>query len=226
MMGYYADKLFGDRLKRCYDLAPPRIQKYLVREMDYVASYLVGGDSVLELGCGYGRVMQYLSERAGSVHGIDVSISNIESARIFLQGEDNCHLAVMDAARLAFADHSFDHVVCIQNGISAFHVDQKELICESIRVAKGDGNIFFSSYSPKIWPHRLKWFELQAREGLIGEIDRDKTRDGVITCRDGFVATTINPEQFCSITTGMPVVIRIEEVDESSMFFVLKRQKR
>ena len=226
MMGYYADKLYGDRLRRCYDLAPPRIQQYLVREMDYVASYIAPGETVLELGCGYGRVMQYLSERSGSVHGIDISVSNIESARLFLHGEDNCHLAVMDATRLAFADHSFDHVVCIQNGISAFHVDQKELIRESIRVAKGDGKIFFSSYSPKIWSHRLKWFELQAGEGLIGEIDRDKTREGVITCRDGFVATTINPEQFRSITKGMPVVIHIEEVDESSLFFVLNPQKK
>ncbi|UCD06316.1 MAG: class I SAM-dependent methyltransferase [candidate division WOR-3 bacterium] len=221
MIGYYADKLYGDRLKRCYDMAPPRIQQYLVGEMDYVARYLVPGESVLELGCGYGRVMKYLSERAGAVYGIDISAANIESARLFLRRECNCHLAVMDAIRLAFADHSFDHVVCIQNGISAFHVAQKELIRESVRVAKGNGKVYFSSYSPKIWQHRLEWFELQAREGLIGEIDRDRTRDGVIACRDGFVATTITPEQFRGIVMGVPVTFRIEEVDESSLFFIL-----
>lgn len=224
MLGYYADKLYGNRLRRCYDLAPPRIQQYLVSEMDYVASHLVPGESVLELGCGYGRVMQYLSKRAGTVHGIDISVSNIESARLFLQGEGNCQLAAMDATRLAFADHSFDHVVCIQNGISAFHVDQKDLIRESIRVAKGDGKVFFSSYSPKIWLDRLKWFELQASEGLIGDIDRDKTRDGVIVCKDGFVATTIIPEQFRSIISCMQVAFHVEEVDESSLFFVLNPQ--
>jgi len=221
MMGYYADKLYGDRLKRCYDLAPARIQQYLLGEMDYVASYIAPGETVLELGCGYGRVMQYLAKRAGSVQGIDISSANIESARLFLQGEGKCQLAVMNATRLAFTDHSFDHVVCIQNGISAFHVDQKELICESIRVAKEDGKVFFSSYSPKIWPHRLKWFELQAGEGLIGEIDHEKTRDGVIACGDGFIATTITPEHFRSIMVGVPVAFHIEEVDESSLFFVL-----
>jgi ubiquinone/menaquinone biosynthesis C-methylase UbiE len=226
MIGYYRYKLSGDRLRRCYDLAPPRIRQYLVSEMDYVARQIAPDDSVLELGCGYGRVLQYVSKRSEAIYGVDISISNIESALRFMEGYGNCHLAVMDARRLGFADSSFEHVVCIQNGISAFHVDERELVSESIRVAKENGKVFFSSYSPKIWSHRLLWFELQAREGLIGEIDRGKTRDGVIVCKDGFTATTVAPDQFRAIVKGMPVGIHIEEVDDSSLFFVLTPSKK
>lgn len=224
MIGYYADRLHGARLKRCYDMAPSRIQEYLTGEMDYVARHIASDDSVLELGCGYGRAMQYLSKTAKKIYGIDISASNVEYARHFLHGYDNCQLAVMDATRTAFAGNSFEHVVCIQNGISAFHVDKKRLLVESIRIVKESGRVFFSSYSPKIWLDRLQWFEMQAREGLIGEIDRDKTRDGIIVCRDGFSATTVTPDEILAIVKSMPVGVHIEEVDESSVFFVLNPQ--
>jgi len=53
-------------------------------------------------------------------------------------------------------DGSFDAVVCIQNGISAFQVDPFELVSESVRVARDHGIIFFSTYSEKFWHDRLR----------------------------------------------------------------------
>jgi 2-polyprenyl-6-hydroxyphenyl methylase/3-demethylubiquinone-9 3-methyltransferase len=128
------------------------------------------------------------------------------------------YVARMDAICLAFPDNSFDKVVCIQNGISAFHVDQRELIRESIRVAKPGGIIFFSTYSEKFWNQRLEWFRLQASAGLLGEIDMSKTGDGVITCKDGFKATTVAPDDFKKLTSDLDIKSEIVEVDESSLF--------
>lgn len=88
---------------------------------------------------------------------------------------------------------------CIQNGISAFGVNKKRLIAESIRVTKVNGIVLFSSYSPKIWEARLEWFRKQSQFGLIGEIDEEKTCDGTIVCKDGFKATTISNEQFAEL---------------------------
>ena len=124
----------------------------------------------------------------------------------------------MDAVHLAFFNKTFNVVVCIQNGISAFHVNQKELIKECIRITKPGGVVLFSSYSEKIWNDRLHWFQLQSDGGLIGKINRKKTRNGRIVCRDGFTATTVNPEQFLSLTANFDVKIKITEVDESSIF--------
>ena len=76
----------------------------------------------------------------------------------------------------------------------------------------------FSTYSAKFWTDRMEWFELQAAEGLLGEIDHDKTRDGVIVCRDGFTATTLNPDDLMALMAGIGGNARITEVDESSMF--------
>jgi ubiquinone/menaquinone biosynthesis C-methylase UbiE len=129
----------------------------------------------------------------------------------------------MNALHLAFHDDSFDVVICIQNGISAFHVDKKELIKESIRIAKQGGTILFSSYSEKFWNHRLEWFQLQSKAGLLGEIDYEKTKKGMIVCKDGFTATTVKPEQFISLTSNLNVNAKIVEVDESSVFCEMRK---
>ncbi len=218
MSDYYSEKLSGRRLKMVYDIAPPRVQQYLQAEVDYVISRIHPGDTILELGCGYGRILPFLSRVAGFLAGIDTSLESLLAAREIAAGLANCHLAGMDAIKLGFPDHTFDRTVCIQNGISAFHVDQRQLLCESLRVTKPAGTVLFSSYSEKFWKDRLDWFEQQARYGLLGEIDYGKTGDGAIICRDGFTATTVNEADFRALAAGLPVTVTITEIDQSSLF--------
>jgi ubiquinone/menaquinone biosynthesis C-methylase UbiE len=215
---YYSDRLSADRLRQCYDLAPPRVQQYFQAEIQHVLDRIRPTDIVLELGCGYGRVVDRLATRARTVVGIDTSRASLELAHESLHDHPNCRLLPMDAAALAFQDAVFDVTVCIQNGISAFKVDQHQLLAESLRVTRPGGRVLVSSYSAKFWPHRLEWFQFQAAAGLIGEIDPVGTRDGVIVCKDGFRATTIGPDQFRTLTAAIGVRCQIEEVDESSIF--------
>jgi 2-polyprenyl-6-hydroxyphenyl methylase/3-demethylubiquinone-9 3-methyltransferase len=127
----------------------------------------------------------------------------------------------MDAVALGFADHVFDVVACLQNGISAFKVDQRDLIREAVRVTRPGGVALFSSYAERFWDHRLAWFKLQADEGLLGEIDWDQTGDGVIVCKDGFRATTVSPEEFRELAASLDLPCSVREVDESSVFCTL-----
>jgi len=221
---YYSDNLAAERLKRCYAIAPPRVRQYLQAEIDFVIDRIRPGDVVLDLGCGYGRAMPRLALKAAFVVGIDTSLSSLKFGLSFLQRVRNCLLLKMDAAGMSFLDGSFDAVVCIQNGISAFHVDPFRLLSESIRVARDHGIILFSTYSEKFWQPRLEWFRLQAAEGLIGEIDEEKTGDGTIVCKDGFKATTFSPEQFLALTSKLSVDVNIVEVDESSLFCLIRKK--
>ena len=218
MSSYYEDKLSAVRLKRCYELAPPRVRQYLEAEIDYVLQKIRAGDIVLELGCGYGRILPRLAQKTRMVIGIDTSLASLVLGREMLFDISNCRLLNMDAVQLAFCDRVFDCVVCIQNGISAFHVNQQDLIRESVRVTKLGGTVLFSSYSNKFWEERLNWFQLQLETGLLGEIDHEKTRDGMIVCKDGFTATTVRSHQFLALTAELDLNARIVEVDESSLF--------
>lgn len=226
MKRYYQDKLSAERLKQCYDIAPSRVQRYLKAEIDYIQQKFSPGDLILDLGCGYGRELQQIANNEVTIIGIDISFSSLIFGKEMLHNIANCFLMEMNAVELAFQDQFFDIVLCIQNGISAFHVDQQELIRENIRVTKPGGIIIFSSYSDKFWKDRLEWFQLQSENGLLGEIDYEKTRNGVIICKDGFKATTIRPHQFLLLTSEFNVETNIVEVDESSLFYEIKTKEK
>jgi SAM-dependent methyltransferase len=218
MTSYYADKLSAVRLKHAYDLAPPRIRQYLDAEVEFVADRFDSADAVVELGCGYGRVLQRFCSAAGFVVGIDSSLESLELGWELCRDRANLAFACMDAVDTGFETGSFDVVACIQNGISAFHVDRRRLIAESVRIAVPGGLVLFSSYSDKFWEHRLDWFERQAAAGLLGEIDRRKTGNGMIVCRDGFTATTVDRAEFEALTGVLGLRSTITEVDSSSVF--------
>lgn len=223
MTDYYVQNLSSDRLHQCYELASPRVRRYLEAEIQHVLSRLEPGDSVLELGCGYGRVALRLAERARKVVGIDVSPRSVEAARQLAGPGSRCEFHCMDALELGFPEASFDAVVCIQNGICAFRVDGEALLAEALRVTRPGGRLLFSSYSEKFWPDRLAWFEAQASAGLLGPLDLPACRDGVIACTDGFKSGSLSPGAFRTLCARVGVSPEIREVDDSSLFCEIVR---
>lgn len=221
MHGYYAERLSADRLRRCYGLAPARVRQYLRAEVEFVVSRLCRHDVAVDLGCGYGRTMPYFARAAARVVGADISLGSVQMARRRLRSVTNSCVVCMDAKKLGFAAKSFDRVICIQNGIAAFHIDQRVLVREALRVLRPGGAAMFSTYADGFWAHRLDWFERQSAAGLIGEIDRARTRDGRIVCKDGFTSGIVRPEEFRRIVAGLDVQIRTVEVDGSSVFYIV-----
>jgi 2-polyprenyl-6-hydroxyphenyl methylase/3-demethylubiquinone-9 3-methyltransferase len=218
MPGYYAEKLSAERLRACYDLAPPRIQAYLDGEIDFVLERTSASTLALELGCGYGRVLQRVATRVHTLVGIDTSLPSLAMAREFVGDGPAVHLLLMDAVRLGCRAAAFDLVFCIQNGISAFGADPLQLVREAVRVTRSGGTVLFSSYSPRIWEDRLLWFERQSAHGLIGPIDPGATGNGVITCTDGFRSTTFGPEAFAALAARLGLAPSLTEVETGSLF--------
>jgi len=139
MSSYYTERLSSRRLMRCYEVAPPRVKQYLEAEICFVLNSLRPGDTVLELGCGYGRATFRLSEIARFCVGIDTAFESIDLATKLAGTGSRCEFLCMDALNLGFTDCSFDAVVCIQNGICAFRIDQKSLLLEALRVMQPGG---------------------------------------------------------------------------------------
>lgn len=194
------------------------MKQYLEAEIGYVLSRIRQEDAVLELGCGYGRVLHPLMGKAKWAAGIDTSFESLLMAKELIGLAYFSPVMNMDAGFLGFRDRTFDIVLCIQNGISAFSIDRRALIEEAVRVTKLEGTVLFSSYSHRFWEDRLHWFRLQAKKGLIGEIDEEKTGQGIIVCKDGFRTSTVGPEEFISLTSGIGSKVTLTEVDGSSLF--------
>jgi hypothetical protein len=61
---------------------------------------------------------------------------------------------------------------------------------------------------------------MQAKAGLIGEIDEEQTGGGTIVCRDGLRLGMVTPDRFREIGEAVGLEPDITEVDRSSLFAV------
>lgn len=210
-------------MKLCYSIAPPRVKQYLEAEIDFVLNKIKPTDRVLELGCGYGRVLLLLAEKSGLAVSIDTALDSLRLHGDLCQNVPRCSVLAIDAGRLGFKDGQFDKVVCVQNGISAFKLEQKVLIAEALRVTRPGGSVILSSYTERFWEDRLAWFRLQAENGLIGEIDEENTGEGLIVCKDGFKSTTVTAHDFRALASSFGLVPLVTEVNGSSLFCELRK---
>lgn len=95
---------------------------------DRIAEYRP--DSILEIGCGYGKQIRALRDRIPvPIVGIDFSPSQLEFARDYLHGYEDIHLFLGSGDRLPFADRSFDLVLT-----SAVILHNPPAIAERIRL--------------------------------------------------------------------------------------------
>lgn len=221
MSNYYAESLNSQKLFQVYDTAIPRIKQYLAAEIDYVRQNLKPTDRVLEVACGYGRILRELAPNCGEIVGIDISENSVQLSRDYLKDYPNASEITMDIHDLAF-DKPFDVILCLQNGLSATRADDA-VIAKILGLLAPGGTAYFSTYSANFWDHRIDWFQEQADKGLLGELDMEKTRDGVIICKDGFKATTQTPEDYEAIGRASGFPYEVVEVDQSSLFLVIRK---
>lgn len=218
MSGYYARSLSAERLRRCYELAGPRIRRYLDAEVAHVRGQLRPGDAVVELGCGYGRIGFELADSGAAFVGVDTAAESIALARNLAKPGGSCRFHVRDALATGFPDDRFDRVLCLQNGICAFGVDRRALVAEAVRICRPGGRLIFSTYEESFWEPRLEWFEAQSDAGLLGPIDRAATGDGVIACTDGFRSGLLRPQEFETLWRELDLEPELTTVDGSALF--------
>jgi SAM-dependent methyltransferase len=110
----------------------------------------VEGLDVLELGCGAAQWSIHLRRAGARVTGIDNSSVQLGHARQLVRGTLTdamaLPLAQADAARLPFADGSFD-VVCCDHGAMSY-ADPARTLPEVRRVLRAGGRLVFNQLSP------------------------------------------------------------------------------
>jgi len=95
----------------------------------------LNGKSLLEIGCGDGRLTALLVGKADAITAIDPDESSIEAARTNISG---VYFRVGSGEELDFADGAFDIVLF---SYSLHHQDFTRSLAEAIRVVRHDGQI-------------------------------------------------------------------------------------
>lgn len=107
------------------------------------------GDSVLDIGCGFGGTVSCLNERYSPIEvaGLNIDINQLRSAAkaIKPRSGNQIQFLVADAARMPLADGAVDCALCVE---SIFHFDRPRFIEEVSRLLRHGGSLVVSDFVP------------------------------------------------------------------------------
>lgn len=140
---------------------------------------------VLELGCGSGANLFFLSKEGFKTYGIDGSKTAIFNAKKFLKRE-NCfaHLTIGDIINLPYQNAFFDCVIDVECLYSNSLSDTKKINTEVIRVLKKGGYFFSKTFSTSFSPKKIQ------KKDIIEKNTYKKIPDCVFNSNYGLIRLT------------------------------------
>lgn len=138
-----------------------------LRLADDFVNFLKPNDKVLEVGCAFGRVANYLSiKRDVFVTGIDINAKEIIFAQEFTSRiNSKTGFQVMDGVQLEFPNDVFDDVVMVGVLGGVGPEERKSLLEEAFRVVKPGGRVAISEFAINTAdPEKKKKYEIDESE--------------------------------------------------------------
>lgn len=149
----------------------------------------VSGDSVLDLGCGNGRLSELFVGKKYNYLGADISEELIKIAKLKYSAAKFVQLS--DPLKLPFDDNSFEIVYCLA---VIHHIPGKEyrnaFLTEISRVLKPGGKLILTSWNMwkrpgnlgNVIKHKLKYSGFDLRDIFYPFMDGDKIIQRYIHC--------------------------------------------
>jgi len=142
---------FFDRWAASYDGLFPSVfyQAVHVRLLESIQLSAIA--SVLELGCGTGKLLNRLADAQSHLTGtgIDFSAGMIEQARQRTPFGDRLQFVPGNVETLPFDSATFDGIFC---SISFLHYPHPERVLQEVaRVLKQDGHFYLADFAPPRW---------------------------------------------------------------------------
>lgn len=148
---YYGDKITFYQLGH---VSVTEMLKSLKRNYNYE---LKQTDSVLDIGCGVGRLAQFVAPHVSNITCIDVSEGMVEASKNLLKNFNNVHVEKVDGSgTLKFEDKKFDMI--FSHGTLGFVSEESltKYAKESFRTLKDDGIFIFQIPNYNV-PFALLW---------------------------------------------------------------------
>lgn len=189
----------------------PRIKDWFRKEVEYLKENIAPNSKVLDIGCGFGRHIEVISDRCEEIVGIDNNNDMIRKARERLPDSENIKLFVQDAQNLTLDDNYFDYVICMTNTFGDFPPIKLDVLGEMKRVCKEGGKIIISVYNDNSLEIRKKDYQ---NVGLT----ISSTEDGVVHTEEGLVSEQFTRKQLEGLFDKLGLESKISELTPIHLF--------
>lgn len=182
-----------------------RDQLQIICHRYYFASKFVSEKEVLEVGCGPGLGLGYLSRNAKRVVGGDITENSLKCAHEHYMGRDRIELVSMDAHKLPFRDGCFDVVVAVA---AIIYLDLHSFFDECQRILKRGGILILNTPNKDIPGFRrsalsYKYYSAPELFALLGKYHFDAELFGAFP-----IPTGLPRQKFRALRSYMTVRVR------------------
>src|SRR3989338_9392220 len=161
------------------------------------------GKKILEIACGTGIGLRYLTQHAQSITGGDIDDYNLAIAKKNHAGISNIYIEKMDAHQLPFPDESFDLVLLYE---AIYYLkDPEKFIKESYRVLRKNGmiiictvNCSWRDFHPSPFTHN--YFSIPDLQVLLSSQFNSVKMYGAFKIKQGISATLFSLLKHLAVT--------------------------
>ncbi|MDF1697340.1 MAG: class I SAM-dependent methyltransferase [Saprospiraceae bacterium] len=126
-----------------------KFQKRNEYDIPLIEDFLHLDDKILDLGCGYGRILVQLLSKGYNVYGLDISAAMLEAARQHLASKKlSTKLIESDMVNTSFDDGYFNKIICVWSSFNhiLFEEKQVEVLNEVYRLLAPGGEALFEIF--------------------------------------------------------------------------------
>lgn len=189
------------------------IQSQLLRSKG-ILKYLIGtfpkNKKLLDLGCGYGYIMQNFTQAGYECSGIDPDKSCVD----FAQNNSNLDVILGSSENLPYKDANFDIVISL--GTLEHVSDLKKSLKEIWRVLSKDGILFLRMRPNRIWGLPYEYFNISTIRYFSVETQL------LSLFLNGFSSHLINKEQLEGRNGDIYIAVHKSEDKTPSLDYLIK----
>lgn len=147
---------------------PKVYQEVLAKELAFASKFVSGSDSVLDIGCGNGRIVEKVAPSVGKYIGVDIDRGYISEAMEKFKSIKNAKFMVVDCVDLdkVFEKGEFQKAVALWNTMACVKDDKKCLQQIASVISEG---LFFTVNMKGTLAIREKYYKDM---GIIYSVDR------------------------------------------------------
>ncbi len=194
----------------------PEFENWTQKDIIEIRKFLNKDSVVLEIGCGWGRVIKALAPYCKKFIGIDNSEAETIEAKSFLKDIDNVKVFLEDGKETHFPDNYFDAIVISGNTFGNLGENKENVLQEMKRLLKPDGKILLSVYSEGAKARRLKAYK------DIG-MKIKTTESKKIIFEGGLISEEFSKEDIESLFEKYGLKVQFRDISSVALFCIVSK---